>query len=88
MYRKHSHDQLVAILTSCEDGWTEANKENERLKAFYKEIASLTSNHSVIDDHACVTADKLGGALEKVDKEWWNSIEKDHNKSMESQDDN
>lgn len=40
MYRNHSHDQLVAILISCEDGWTEAHKENERLKEFYKEVAA------------------------------------------------
>jgi hypothetical protein len=45
-----------------------------KLNAFFNEIAALTSNHDVINDHACVTADKLGEALEKVDPEWWEGV--------------
>lgn len=45
-----------------------------KLNAFFDEIRRLTSNHDVIADHACVTADKLGKALEKVDPEWWKNV--------------
>ena len=44
----------------------------EKLEQFFKEIASMTISHDVIDDHACVTADRLGAALEKVNPEWYN----------------
>ena len=50
-----------------------------RLNAFFEEIATLTSNHDVIDGHACVTADKLGKALEKVDPEWWEDVKQQFN---------
>lgn len=49
-------------------------KELKELKEFYKTIAKLTLNHEIIDDTACVTADKLGEALEKINKEWWKEI--------------
>lgn len=42
-----------------------------RLRAFYEQIAKLTRDHDVINDHACVTADKLGAALEGINPEWW-----------------
>ena len=48
--------------------------DETKLKAFFKQIAKLTSNHDVIADHACVTADKLGKALAKVDPDWWKGI--------------
>jgi len=44
----------------------------EKLEQFFKDIARMTKNHDVINDSACVTADKLGEALEKVDPEWYN----------------
>jgi len=47
---------------------------NKKLKQFYKDIARLTSHHDLIDDHACVTADKLGKALAKLDPDWWRDI--------------
>jgi hypothetical protein len=53
-----------------------------KLNAFFNEIAALTSNHDVIDDHACVTADKLGKALEKVDPEWWEDIKQQINHNV------
>lgn len=43
----------------------------KKLQQFYKEIAIMTMNHNVIDDRACVTADRLGKALEKVDTNWF-----------------
>ena len=43
----------------------------EKLKQFFIEIAKLTMDHDVIDDYACVTADKLGEALEKVNPKWY-----------------
>jgi hypothetical protein len=43
----------------------------DKLEAFFKAVAQLTLNHDVINDHACVTADKLGKELEKVDPEWY-----------------
>ena len=42
-----------------------------KLRSFFSQIARLTLDHDVINDRACVTADKLGSALETVDKEWW-----------------
>lgn len=47
------------------------NSDNvERLESFFKAIAYLTLNHDVIDEHACVTANKLSKELEKIDPEW------------------
>jgi len=46
----------------------------EKLEAFFKEVAKLTLDHDVLDDHAVIYASKLGAALEKVDFEWWKSI--------------
>jgi hypothetical protein len=56
----------------------------DKLVAFFKEVASLTSNHDGIHfqvmngreeqisyDVAVVYPSKLGPALEKVDPEWW-----------------
>lgn len=91
-YHAHTHEQLVAIIDGLEAGWTEDREENQKLRAFYNEIAQLTLNHDVIDDHACVTARKLGEVLEKVDSEWschaGQTFPVDHNKAMESNDDN
>jgi hypothetical protein len=44
--------------------------ELQRLRRFYRRIAYLTRNHDVIRDTACVTADKLGAALERVNPKW------------------
>ena len=49
--------------------------DKTKLKEFFRRIASLTANHDVIDDHACVTANKLGEALKKVDPEWYKDVE-------------
>jgi hypothetical protein len=43
----------------------------EKLEAFFKEVAKLTLDHDVVDDHAVIYASRLGAALEKVDFEWW-----------------
>ena len=43
----------------------------KQLENFYYAIAKLTSNHDCIGDYACVTADKLGKELEKIDYNWW-----------------
>lgn len=50
-----------------------ASTNLKKLERFYKRIANLTLNHSVIADTACVTADKLGDALETINPEWWRS---------------
>jgi hypothetical protein len=46
-------------------------KEVEKLRSFYKEVAWRTSNHDVLEDCAVVYPDKLGPILEKIDPEWW-----------------
>jgi len=48
-----------------------------KLERFLREIANLTLNHDVINDRACVTARKLGNALEKVDANWWKIQQKE-----------
>jgi hypothetical protein len=50
--------------------------ELDKLRAFYKAVAHLTTNHDHIeisDDegYAVVFPSKLGPELEKIDKEWW-----------------
>lgn len=45
-----------------------------KLQQFFDEVARLTSHHDVINDHACVTVDKLDNALVKVNAEWWKGI--------------
>ena len=45
-----------------------------KLEAFFKAVSRLTSNHDIIKNYACVTADKLGKELEKVDPEWYMGI--------------
>jgi hypothetical protein len=53
----------------------------EKYEAFFKVIANLTLNHDVlssinagsINEIAAVTANKLGDALETIDKEWYNN---------------
>jgi hypothetical protein len=52
------------------------NKKEEltRLRAFFKEVADLTVNHDVVGgmlEIASVSPKKLGEALEKVDKNWY-----------------
>ena len=42
-----------------------------KLERFFQRIRTLTSNHDVIHDHACVTARKLGYELELIDPTWW-----------------
>jgi hypothetical protein len=54
----------------------DTTSELEKLRAFYKAVAHLTSNHDHIeisDDegYAVVFPSKLGPELEKIDKEWW-----------------
>ncbi len=44
------------------------------LEQFFKEIAELTIDHNILSGNAIVFADKLGNALEKVDKEWWKKV--------------
>ena len=51
-------------------------EELEKLRAFYKAVALLTTNHDNIvisedEGYAVVFPDKLGQELEKIDKEWW-----------------
>jgi len=49
----------------------------KKLQEFYKDVKLLTSNHDVIETDsfghgvAVVYPNKLGLALEKVDKEWY-----------------
>jgi len=38
---------------------------------FFKKIAKLTLDHGVINDTACITAAKLGEALETIDEKWY-----------------
>ena len=57
----------------------------EKLETFYKRIVSLTSNHDVIHDYACVTVDKLGEALEKVDLQWYEGIPTPSKEDMDKQ---
>ena len=45
-----------------------------QLEAFFQRIRTLTSNHDVIHDHACVTARKLGHELQQVDPLWWKDV--------------
>ena len=50
--------------------------ELDKLRAFYKAVARLTTNHDHIeinDDegYAVLFPSKLGPELEKIDKEWW-----------------
>jgi hypothetical protein len=50
----------------------------DSLLNLYYELSAATLNHDVIYDHACVTADKLGEMLAKVDEEWYdNDLPKD-----------
>lgn len=57
--------------------------ELDKLRAFYKAVARLTTNHDHIeisDDegYAVVFPSKLGPELEKIDKEWWkNAVQKE-----------
>ena len=44
----------------------------KKLEAFFDEIALMTLHHDAIQNKACVTADRLGKAMEKVDPEWYN----------------
>jgi len=64
----------------------------KQLETFYQRIRSLTANHDVIYDYACVTACKLGKALEEVDPEWWKNVppmsEADKVNSVNLMDDN
>lgn len=66
----------------------------DKLVAFFKEVASLTSNHDGIHfratnggedqietDIAVVYPSKLGPALEKVDPEWWKNTGESNDKS-------
>lgn len=46
-------------------------RELAKHKKFFRQISQMTLDHQVIDDHACVTADRLGKELEKVDPDWW-----------------
>lgn len=50
------------------------NHSKEKLEAFFKQIAFLTSTHDSCKDNAVVTAKNLGEALEKVDPDWWKNI--------------
>lgn len=45
--------------------------ELRALRKFYLEIVNMTIAHDVIGDSACVTANRLSGALSKVDDQWW-----------------
>jgi hypothetical protein len=49
---------------------TIADLDVAKLREFFQAVAKLTLDHDVIDDHACVTAARLGAELEKVDPEW------------------
>jgi hypothetical protein len=44
----------------------------EQLLTFFIEVRQMTLDHDDINDIACVTADRLAGPLETVNKEWWN----------------
>lgn len=54
--------------------------EYKTLLRFYNEIRFKTSNNDVKAESACVTLDRLGESLEKVDKEWWRDADKAINK--------
>ena len=51
------------------------SEELEKLRAFYKAVAKLTSDHDHLEfgdeGWAVVFPSKLGPELEKIDKEWW-----------------
>jgi hypothetical protein len=49
------------------------NEQEEliKLRAFFKEIASLTINHDITGEEATVSPSKLGFALEKVNANWY-----------------
>jgi hypothetical protein len=54
----------------------EEKSELTKLRRFYRKIAKLTLNHGAINDRACVTADKLGKALQIVNPVWWDEFSK------------
>lgn len=52
------------------------SEELKKLRAFYKAIALLTTNHDCMEisedeGYAVVFPEKLGLELAKIDKEWW-----------------
>lgn len=51
-----------------------------RLLTFYKEVCRLTWDHDTLDcgpdTSAVVYPDRLGQALERVDSEWWKTVDK------------
>lgn len=55
----------------------------ELLEAFFKEIAELTIDHDILSGNAIVFVDKLGNALEKVDKNWWKICQEGIDKDVE-----
>jgi hypothetical protein len=49
-----------------------AKHDQQKLEAFFREVAKLTSDHDVLlNEYAVVFPSKLGKALEKVDENWW-----------------
>lgn len=48
----------------------DVNTRLKKLEQFFDQVADLTVNHEVLNDHACVFASKLGNALDKVDDRW------------------
>lgn len=58
---------------------SDLTKELEKLRAFYKAVARLTTDHDILEisddeDYAVVFPKDLGAELEKVDKEWWKHV--------------
>jgi len=59
--------------------WTlNEKRELEVLREFFKTVAGLTLNHDVVSvkgsDVAHVSPSKLGEALAKVNKNWWEKV--------------
>jgi hypothetical protein len=61
-------------MTNEKDTENEEHTELTKLRAFFKEVAELTSNHDVLQDNAVVYPSKLGDALERVDPEWFRPV--------------
>jgi hypothetical protein len=77
---KNPHKELTPGWYAWQAGWIMGHNEKLKitrlmqLEAFFQRIRTLTSNHDVIHDHACVTARKLGYELEQVDPLWWKDV--------------
>ena len=48
--------------------------DHAKLEKLFREVARLTSRHRVFGDSAVVYPSDLGKALEKVDPDWWKTV--------------